>query len=125
MEYELKLTFRKVSTNKTGKSLEFLNVLHMIDNCNKFRFFTTSFIKETAIKKLLFNGNSYHPLCIFKSIVFGESVRLHRLNKTNELYLKDLERLKKKCIDSYFNKKVVEKIINLAKIWTGRFDQNH
>ena len=60
-------------------------------------------------------------VCIFKSIVFGESVRLRRLNKTNELYLKDLERLKKKCIDSYFNKKVVEKIINLAKTWTDRF----
>ena len=29
MEYELKLTFRKVSTNETGKSLEFLDVFHM------------------------------------------------------------------------------------------------
>ena len=93
----------------------------MIDNSNKFGFFTTSFIKETATKRLFLNGNSYHPLCIFKSIVFGESVRLRRLNETNELYLKDLERLKKKCIDSHFNKKVVEKIINLAKTWTDRF----
>ena len=50
MEYELKLTFRKVSTNETGKSLEFLDVLHMIDNSNKFGFFTTSFIKKTATK---------------------------------------------------------------------------
>ena len=78
-------------------------------------------IKETATKILFLNGNSYHPQCIFKSIVFGESVRLRRLNETNELYLKDLERLKKKCIDSYFNKKVVEKIINLANTWTDRF----
>ena len=67
------------------------------------------------------NGNSYHLLCIFKSIVFDESIRLLRLSETNELHLKDLERLKKKCIDSYFNKKVVEKIINLAKTWTERF----
>ena len=89
MEYELKLTFRKVSTNETGKCLEFLDVIHMIDNSNKFGFFTTSFIKETATKRLFLNGNSNHPLCIFKSIVFGESVRLCRLNKTNELYLKD------------------------------------
>ena len=93
----------------------------MIDNSNKFVFFTTSFIKETATKILFLNGNFYHPLCIFKSIVFGEFVRLRRLNEINELYLKDIERLKKKCIDSYFNKKVVEKIINLAKIWTDRF----
>ena len=121
MEYELKLIFKKVSTNETGKSLEFLDVLHMIDNSNKFGFFTTSFIKETATKRLFLNGNSYHPLCFFKSIVFGESVRLRRLNETNELYLKDLKRLKKKCIDSYFNKKVVEKIINSAKTWTDRF----
>ena len=121
MEYELKLTFRKDSTNETGKSLEFLDVLRMIDNSNKFGYFTTSFIKETATKRLFLNGNSYYPLCIFKSIVFGEFIRLRRLNETNELYLKDLERLKNKCIDSYFNKKVVEKIINLAKTWTDRF----
>ena len=31
------------------------------------------------------------------------------------------QRLKKKCIDSDYNKKVVEKIINLAKTWTDRF----
>ena len=79
MEYELKLTFRKVSTNETVESLELLDVLHMIDNSNKFGFFTNSFIKETATKRLFLNGNSYHPLCIFKSIVFGESIRLHRL----------------------------------------------
>ena len=48
MEYGLKLTFRKVSTNETGKNLEFLDVLHMNDNSNKFGFFTTSFTKETA-----------------------------------------------------------------------------
>ena len=56
MEYKLKLTFRKVSTNETGKSLEFLDVLHMIDNSNKFGFFTTSFITETATKRLFLNA---------------------------------------------------------------------
>ena len=70
---------------------------------------------------MFLNANSYHPLCIFISIVFSKSVRLPGLNETNELYLKDLERLKTKCIDSYFNKKVVEKIINLAKTSTDRF----
>ena len=110
-----------MSTNETGKSLEFLDVLHMIDISNKFGFFTTSFIKETATKRLFLNGNSYHPLCIFKSIVFGESIRLRRLNETKELYLKDLGRVKKKVIDSYFNKKVAEEIINLAKSWTHHF----
>ena len=84
MEYELKLTFRKASTNETGKSLEFLDVLHMIDNSNKFGFFTTSFIKETATKRFFLNGSSYHLLCIFKAIVFDESIRLRRLNETNE-----------------------------------------
>ena len=107
MQYGLKLTFRKVITNETGKSLEFLDVLHMIYNSNKFGFFTTSFIKETATKRLFLNGNSHHPPCIFKSIVFGESIRLRRSNETNELCLQDLESLKKKYIDSYFNKKVV------------------
>ena len=104
MEYELKLSYRKVSANETAKSLEFLDGLYMIDNSNKFGIFTTSFIKETATKRLFLYGNSYHPLCIFKSIVFGESVRLRRLNETNELYLKVLERLKKKCIDLFQQK---------------------
>ena len=121
MKYELKLAFRKVSTNEIGNSLKFLDVLRMIDNSNKFGFFTASFLNETATKRLFLNGNCYHPACIFKSIVFGESIRLRRLNETNELYLKDLESLKKKCVDSYFNKKVVENIINLAKTWTDRF----
>ena len=91
MEYRLTLAFRKVSTNETGKSLELLDVLNIIENSNKFEFFTTSFIKETATKRLFLNGNSYHPLCIFKSIVFAESIRLRRLNETNEMYLKNLE----------------------------------
>ena len=53
----------------------------MIDNSNKFQFFTTGFIKETAAKRLFLNSNSYHPLCIFESSVFGKSIRLRRLNK--------------------------------------------
>ena len=115
MEYGLKLTFRKVSTNETGKSLEFLDVLHMIGNSNEFGLLLLVLLKKQLPKDCFLNGNSYHLLCIFKSIVFDESIRLCRLNETNELYLKDSERLKKKCTDSYFNKKVVEKIINLAK----------
>ena len=39
MEYGLKLTFRKVSANDTGKNLEFLDVFHMIDNSNKIQIF--------------------------------------------------------------------------------------
>ena len=50
MEYELKLTFRKVSTDEAGKSQEFLDAFHMIDNFNEFGFFTSSFIEETAAK---------------------------------------------------------------------------
>ena len=52
----IKTSVGEISTNETGKSLEFLDVLHMIDNYNKFKFFTTSFIKETATKRLFFNG---------------------------------------------------------------------
>ena len=70
MEYELKPTFRKVSTNETEKSLQFLDVLHMIDNSNKFGFFTTSFIKETATKRLFLNGNSY-TLYAFLYLLFS------------------------------------------------------
>ena len=50
MEYELKLTFRIVSTNETGKSLEFLDVLHMIDNSNKFGFLQLVLLKKQLPK---------------------------------------------------------------------------
>ena len=50
MENELKLTFRIVSTNETGKSLEFLDVLHMIDNSNKFGFLQLVLLKKQLPK---------------------------------------------------------------------------
>ena len=83
----------------TGKYLEFQDVLYLIDNSNKCDFFNISFTKETSAKRrLFFNSKLFHPVCILKSIVFDESIRLRRFNETNELYFKDLKKLKKKCI---------------------------
>ena len=53
MEYELKLTFRKVSTNETEKNQEFLHALHMFNNSNKFGFFTVVLSKKQLSKDCL------------------------------------------------------------------------
>ena len=88
-----------MATVGTGKCLEFQDVLYLIDNSNKCGFFTNSFTKETTAKRrLFFNSKSFHPVCILKSIVFDEFIRLRRFNETDELYLKDLKKLKTKCI---------------------------
>ena len=43
------------------------------------------------------NGASHHPTSKYKSIVFGEAVRLRRLNERKSDYLKSLVNLKDKC----------------------------
>ena len=50
MEYGLKLTHRKVSTYETGKSREFLDVFHMINNSNKFGFLLLVLLKKQLPK---------------------------------------------------------------------------
>ena len=62
-----------------------------------------------------------HPISVFKSIVFGEAVRMRRLNESNEHFQDSLERLRSKCLKSNFNNEVVNNIIEKAKLWTHRF----
>ena len=70
MEYELKLTFRKVCTNKAEKSLEFLDVLHMIDNSNNFEFCTTSLLKK-QLPKDCFQMAILTTLYAFSNLLFS------------------------------------------------------
>ena len=77
---------------------------------------------DTAIERCFLNGCSYHPPQIFKSIIFGEAIRLRRLNEVHENYLHSLEKLKEKCLNSDFNKKITIKIIEIATEWKDRFE---
>ena len=53
--------------------------------------------------------------------MFGESVRLRRLNERAEDYYSSLEQLKKKAIQAQYPKPMVEDMIAKAKTWTNRF----
>jgi len=49
-----------------------------------------------------FNGKSHHPQTTFKSILFGETIRMRRLNQRKKYYLSSLSRLKEQAIRSNF-----------------------
>ena len=118
---DLNLVIRKISTKEGNKTLEFLDVDHVICNNVKGGFYTTNFVKPTAIDRTFLNGSSYHPRNIFRSIIYSEAIRFRRLNELDEHYHKSLEVLKKKCYTSGFNKEMVDDMITLAKQWKERF----
>ena len=88
-------------------------------------FITRDFVKPTALDRCFVNGKSFHPPHIFKSIVFGEAVRLRRINENDADYQKSLTRLQKKCDKSNFSMKMVMKVIQQAQLWTERFGPNY
>ena len=67
------------------------------------------------------NGKSHHPRSIYKSIVFGESIRLRRLCKRDGDYLKAIKALKHKCLKSSFCKALVDDVIKITAEWKDRF----
>ena len=70
------LTFRMIKTADSGSTSELLDVEHNIDSSYSCGFFTKNFIKPTATNRLFFNGQSYHPPYVFKSIVYSEAIRM-------------------------------------------------
>ena len=117
----LNLIFRSINTDDTNSSLEFLDVDHVICKSSKGGFYTTNYIKPTAVERVFLNGLSHHPRCIYKSIIFSESIRLRRLCEREEDYQNGIENLKSKCLKSCFNEKLVEDMINITKMWKERF----
>ena len=86
-EHNLKLVFRQISTKNDGDELEFLDVNHVIDKTEINGFYVKNYIKPTAKNRVFVNGKSHHPRSIYKSLVFGESIRLRRLCKRDSDYL--------------------------------------
>ena len=87
----LTLTFREVNNRQTGQEIKFLDIFHQIEEDNPIGFETKNFTKPTAAGRTFLHGNSYHPLRIFKRIVFSEAVRLRRLNERQEDYMNSIK----------------------------------
>jgi hypothetical protein len=117
----LKLIFRRINTKQENSTLEFLDVNHVINAQSSAGFYTTNYVKPTALNRAFLNGSSYHPRSVFKSIIFSESTRLRRLNERDELYLKAIDELEAKCYKSGFARKLVADMIKITKYWTDRF----
>ena len=120
-EHNLKLVFRQISTKNDGEELEFLDVNHVIDKTEISGFYVKNYIKPTAKNRVFVNGKSHHPRSIYKSIVFGESIRLRRLCERDNDYLEAIKSLKDKCLKSCFCKALVEDMINITVEWKDRF----
>ena len=108
-KYDLKLVFKQIDTSEPDRELEFLIFLHETDQTAKEGFITKTFYKQNSPKLVFLNGSSHNPLNVYKSIVFGEAVRLRRLNDKQEHYLESLVGLKEKCYRSHFNKKLTNR----------------
>ena len=61
-------------------------------------FITRNFRKSIAKYRCFLNGASHHPTSIYKTIIFGEAVRIRCRNEHKSDYLKSLVNLK----DMYF-----------------------
>jgi len=94
-EYDLELVFRKISTDDSGQTLEFLDVCHEITGDSQKGFVTMEFVKPTSVDRCFLHGASHHPPSVYKGIVFGEAVRMRRLNERKEDYLKSLQKIEK------------------------------
>ena len=118
----LELTFRQACTADQKGEVEFLDVNHRITTDGYFGFVTKDFMKPTAEGRRFINGKSYHSKSTFKSILFGEVIRLRRLNQRKEDYFSSflpfyLYWLKQKAIRSNFPLDMTNDMIAMASNW--------
>jgi len=113
----LELTFPQVCTAHQKGEVEFLDVNHCISPDDDFGFVTKDFIKPTAEGKQFINGKSRQPKSTFKSILFGEAIRLRRLNQTKEDYPSSLNQLKEKAIRSNVPLNMTNDMTAMASNW--------
>ena len=113
----MEVTFRQACiAEKTGE-VEFLDVNHCVTIEDDFGFVTKDFVKPTAEGRQFINGISHHPQTTFKSILFGEAIRLRRLNQRKDDCFSSLNRLKEKAIRSKFPLNMTNDRIALAFNW--------
>ena len=114
------LTFRQACTAEKTGEVEFLDVDHCVTIEDDIGFVTKNFVKPTAEGRQFIFGNSHHPQTTFKSILFGEGIRLRRLSQRKDDYLSSLNRLKEKAIRSKFPLNMTNDMIALASNFYGR-----
>ena len=115
----MELTFRQACTAEKTGEVEFLDVNHCAATEDDFGFVTKDFVKPTAEGRQFMNRNSHHPQTTFKSILFGEAIRLRRLNQRKDDYLSSLNRLKEEAIRSKFPLNMTNNMIALSN-WEDR-----
>ena len=93
---------------QTVQDVEFLDVIHQIKEVDPIGFVTKNVTKYTATGLTCLYGNSYHPLHIFKGIIFSKAVRLRKLNERHKDYINSKKELKDKYLSPGFNKKVTQ-----------------
>jgi len=117
----LELTFRQACTADQKGEVKLLDVNnHCITTNDDFGFVTEDFVKPTAEGRQFINRKSHHPQSTFKSILFGEAIRLRRLNQRKEDYFSSLNRLKEKAMSSNFSMDMTNDMIAMASNWEER-----
>ena len=116
----LEPTFWQICTDDGSDSVEFLDGNHCIAVDSVFGFVMKDFVKPTTIGRRFIHGSSHHPLSTFKSIIFGEAIRLRRLNERKEDYLTSLNRLQNKAKNSKFPVNMMNDMITLVSKWENR-----
>jgi len=91
-------------------SISEFDVHHCVTPNEKYGFITKNFVTATAEYRCFISGLSHHPCSTFKSIVFGEAIRMRRLNEHDEDYQSALVRLRNKALRSGFSQ-------NMVKTW--------
>ena len=122
--FGLELTFRMMDTKEENGKVEFLDVWHCSNKDGRKNFITRDFVKPTAVEAKFLNGNSFHPIHVFKGIIFGEGKRLRRLNEKDNDYVNSIERLKVKCKRSGFKNFIIEEAFAVIKEYRNLWRDN-
>jgi len=101
-------------------SVELLDVHHCLAPNEKYGFITNDFVKATAEHRCFISGLSHQPCSTFKSIVFGEAIRMRRLNERDEDCQSAIVRLRNKASRSGFSQNMVQDMITLSSSWKMR-----
>ena len=110
-DFGFRLTFRYLN-NSSENQLEFLDVLHVGNATARIGFVTKDSQKPTAPYQCFFEWHFTPSASSFRSIVFGESIRMRRLNERDQDYLESLERLQKKCMVFGFEERMTTHMID-------------
>ena len=79
---------------KSGNLCENLKNRNLRGNLLKLKGIAKA-VNPTAEGRQLINGKSHHPKVTFKSFLFGDEMRMRRLNQRKEGYLSSILQLKK------------------------------